>query len=258
MKWAEIASSVGLATLSAGAVLAAAWSLIRVSLEKHIAESIKHNFAVSLDQQKTENAIIMERVKQVTSACDDLGLLVHEITERLLIFQEGGGSEYSDHLIRELHPEFRRKYATIRARFEVNDVFSAYSLMLDRLTHVQNVRDIFEFLGKQSRGNIRFIYCKMWLTTSEVMRSIDRICTSYQFWDPKDNYGERADQWANHDLERIMNFLKGAASGRDGQGNRDSDFSPFYISLEEAGGRKRFWAELPPTSSEAEPGGRKT
>jgi len=253
ISWTDIASSIGLTALSAGAVLAAGWALIKVTLEKKIEESVKHGFAISLDQQKTENVIIVEKVKQVSAACNELGLLVDEITESLISFQEAGGPGYIDRLMHELHPKFKGRYGRLRPRFEVNDVFSSYSLMLDRLTHAQNVREILNVLDKKSRGNVRFVYGKMWLTVAEVIRSIDRISTSYEFWNPRQNYGERADKWAEHDFNRINSFLKIAARERDFRSHSDKDFSPFYISLEEEGGRQRFWTELPRLSRQ-EPG----
>jgi hypothetical protein len=253
--WSEFASSVGLTAFTAGAVLAGGWALIKVALEKKIEESVKHGFAVSLDQQKTENAIIVENVKQVSAACNELGLLVDEITESLITFQEAGGPGYTDRLMHDLHPKFKSRYARLRPRFEVNDVFSAYSLMLDRLTHAQNVREILGSLERKNRGNVRFLYGKMWLTVAEVSRSIYRVSTSYEFWNPKQNYGERADRWAEHDLGRINDFLKSVARERDFPNSPDRDFSPFYISLEEEHGRQRFWLELPPPVASSPPSG---
>jgi hypothetical protein len=68
-----------------------------------------------------------------------------------------------------------------------------------------------------------------------------RVSSDYRFWDPADNYGERADAWAQYDFKALVEFLKRSAREQGGGGPET-----YYLSIERSGGIKKFWEERPP------------
>lgn len=215
-------------------------------LEKSIEKAISHRYDKLLETHKVENLLLSKRYDSSIAACQELHALVAEINTDIADLQPKQGQAFLETLLSEFHPKYRRQFQFIRARFEAsNDIFSSYSLQLDTLTHPDVLREFAALLDKQSPSNLRRMYRKVWVTVSESLTSLVRVCADARYWEPNKNYGARADAWAAHDCDRIRAFLIQCVSPE----TKDIP-NIFYLSLEEDDGMDRFWKELPlPTTT---------
>jgi hypothetical protein len=251
--WQTLATLLGSIGLTAAGTAAVVWMILRSAISTHIEGAVKHHFSKLLEMQKTENAIIQEKLKKAMELCGELKLLHQELVLASEDFEKDGGPRYFENLLTNFHPKYRRRFQNIRSGFELtNHLLSSYSLMFDEILHTNCMREIIDQLEVKSRGNVRFIYTKTWLTIVECTNCLVRDCTGYSYWDPRKNYGERADRWARFDKSGIIKFLGGAAHARGAQ-LQGLPPAPFYLSIEEENGPTRFWDEYPTLDEAAQP-----
>ena len=128
----------------------------------------------------------------------------------------------------------------IRSRFDLSsDLMSAYSLHLDLLLHPDSIRKILKGDdGLTGPSDYRYAYRTIWLVVVESLHSVLRVGSYYRFWNSRNSYLDKAEEWAKKDKEHIEKYLAKQFGCDPYRGES------FHLLIEEHGAVGRFWLEL--------------